>query len=513
MKEMFNDNYVELNASIHPLEWIKIIIDMTKDNICESVAILRRNGAFDNDEHTATAFVEKMYETDPKFKSTFGYEIYSLLREYENFTRKKSKNNFIESKDKVFKVKSMRLWKRHFPLTSKNILMKAKTGMINLNSLQLASYNAIIHSSPEQFDKFCKEVEILFLSTKTPCIDGVIIFNKLLYQEVILKINESYNPLSRCGFGWRAILNIPGLFKSENQKIDANKFIENIIPGLFESEVQKIGADKFVENINNQELQSKFVSSLIGIPCHSEVGNFSLNFKKNIVDSIKKIPKDKISIHLLIIACSLLETEEELRKDSRIIEFLPKLNNNELKTIEKSSLYFKIVIAQFRKVSEIELGINDTFPDYSENKLYGAIDWNYFKDGININFLKKHFNLLDDKLKIEAMRELFVSIIFHINLNTEPILAKNEFFIPGEWSKGLRLMTKFSLLNEFLKEHQQQKDFIELLNNEFNLISLEEINKKSLTYAKTDKHKLLVTSCFNIMIGPTSEIEGYERNV
>ena len=160
---MFNDNYVELNASIHPLEWIKIIIDMTKDNICESVAILRRNGAFDNDEHTATAFVEKMYETDPKFKSTFGYEIYSLLREYENFTRKKSKNNFIESKDKVFKVKSMRLWKRHFPLTS---------------------YNAIIHSSPEQFDKFCKEVEILFLSTKTPCIDGVIIFDKLLYQEV-----------------------------------------------------------------------------------------------------------------------------------------------------------------------------------------------------------------------------------------------------------------------------------------------------------------------------------------
>lgn len=475
----FDENYVYSKSNISPLEWIEIIANMNMNNIRESIAILKLNYVFDKDCQYHNSFVvAKKNKNDPTFKYKFGYKIYKLLIEYDRFYED----------DNAFKIKNTQLWEKLFPITSKRLIHMAQLGYNSeseyvFNHLQIASFNSMIHSTTENFNQYCKEIELLSLSRREAPIYAPIIINEYLYQEVVEKINESYAPISKYGvFGWSSFLK-----------------------GMLEQEVIKIGCDKFLNIINSQKTENILLGDVSSTmqDFAIEINTFSLTTKENIVAAIKNIPTNKISLDTLYVITYLLQKEPNLRKSSQIIKHLPKLNNNEFPADMKISFsrnYVWVYIAEFTKVSEIELGINDERSEYSNNKLNGILPITYFEKGKTTQFIQQHFSILSTEDKKLAIKELVIDIFNICSNKPNQRMGINNFFIPKEWKKGIHFNRRFFLLKEFLIEPLQQQSLKNFLNYmDFDLTTM---RKLSLDLVSESKDKELVNYCFNIMDAP-----------
>lgn len=176
----------EQSYDVTAVSLFKIIMDMKKENVMESVACLSVNDVFSKVRHDIKKLVDEKYFHDSNFKLSYGYEMYLLLNEYCAFLCMIPGN--------IFKLKNIELWEKHFPITYKHISLKIKNGFSDFNSLQNASFSAALNSTPETFNKYCEEAEILFLSNKEAVIDQSIILNNVLLNEVVKRINDLYLP-------------------------------------------------------------------------------------------------------------------------------------------------------------------------------------------------------------------------------------------------------------------------------------------------------------------------------
>lgn len=518
---MFNDEYVKSQSKLAPFQLLQIILNMNEENVRESISILRLNNYFSNDDgwkHDFWEFALKFKECkdNPNFKETFGFKMCNLLNEY----------NILQRGSEVMDIKNNELWHEHFPMTGRNIIYRAQNGVsrgITFNKLQTASFKSMINQTTESFKQYCKEVELLFLASGQTWIDFIVVLDNDSYKELINYVNNGYGPINKCSpFGWRAFSDV----------------------SVFEDEINKIGCDKFIEIINSQRTGTHFLLSgeisenLEVISRYSQ--RFSQNMKQKIVESIKKIPTPNISLNILYLAACLLTDEPELRKSSQIIKHLPKLKNWEfpssLNNINLIKLYnndpFKelpwIRMGEFTKIAEIELGINDTRPEYSKNKLFGLED-NYFNDKNNvyqfrIEFIKKYFSIIDNNAKKVAIKE-FVLALFD---EWSYYVKSSNLFVPAAWKKTNSMESNLFLLKDFLKEEAQRKDLKEMLKSDKELSSVNlELRKcilltfyspeslESLEDLQTQKRmRDLINSCFDLMIEqPSLEMEGSERDV
>lgn len=493
---MFNEKHVESQAELHTSLLALIILDMNEKNIRESISILRLNNFFPIDKQQ----INMMIDDFPDFKKSFGYKICNLLNEYKRMTS-----------NMPVKIKNPGLWKKYFPLTSCNIFYRAPKSIyssegIGFNQLHQAAFKSMIYKTPENFKQYCKEVELLFLTIGRAWVDNVVVFDKDLYHDLIEQVNQSYEPISQYSpFGWGAW-------------ISGARWNGSSIE-IFENQINKIGADKFVEFINNRRTGNILIGE-INLEIEeiaSSCANLSSNVKLSIVDAIKRIPKDKISLDTLCLSMFLLKEEQELRKTSEIIKYLPKLKDSEFpnyvgketkKQLDRTTAqleYTWLRIGEFTKIAEIEMGINDVRTEYSKNKLWGKSDY-YFNDECSrINFIKKYFSIMDNNDKNLVIKEFFLFLFakekkYILRLEITPPLNNrqvNNKIIPLHWKiaclEGIGLLWKY-----FLKEGTQQKYLKEILKSDKDLISCD---------LKTIKSYLDST------IDSSLETDGVQRNV
>lgn len=501
----FDDEFVEEHTNIHRSYLPVIIIDMNEDNVRESVAILKMHNTF-RGSNQITDFIKRKYENDPTFKETFGYKIYSLLKEYNSIISDDSSNYGLnwglrQYFEQTISSKNQELWNEFFPMTAVNIFHRAKNGEVVMNNLHQAAFKAKVKSTPETFNQYCKEVELLFISQGVSMQDDVVVCDTELYQDFIEKINESYEPISKhTPFGWKAF-----------------KF------SMLENKLNNVGCDKFIEAINGQRKENILSGELNHeIICLSfDSMKLSSKLKQGLAEAIKRIPSDKISLDILIFSMKIFGTEPSIRKNSEIIKHLPKLKNSDFPDLNDMSTYMPVYwfgIGEFFKMSEIELGINDVRTEYSENnRLWGFLD-DFFgeeiegnKQELELDFFHKYFSASDNETKKLAIKELVFDIFeFELGVNKGPKVPDGYgySFLPNFLRESISFSNKILLLSEILKDNLHQDYLKEMFNSDKFLMvhnnkpALQKI-KETVYELGNYKDKKLVDFCFNIMMNNT----------
>lgn len=487
MQKKFNEQYVAEHSKEHPSGLAKIIIDMNENNVRESVAILKINNAF---KHSSQRdFIKLRSESNPEFKDTFGYKIYSLLRDFSLLN---------SSYDTKIDINNTDLWNEFFPMTAANIFHRARNGLVEINKLHQAAFKAKIKSSPETFNQYCKEVELLFISQGVSMQDDVVVCDTELYQDFIEKINESYEPISKYSpFGWKA-------FRYS----------------MFEEKINEVGCDKFIKIINSKK---KSEGLFVGFDDEKNdisggANILSHSIKCELVEAIKKVPTNKIGLNLLLFVTLLCDEEPAIRKNSEIIRHLPKLKDSEFPNLEDRRTPHTtkwLEIGEFFKMSEIELGINDVRPEYANNNRVWGFNKNFFgKEPITrlkleLEFIQTYFSVSDNKAKQLAIKELIVDIFKYNSefVNVEGSsgagLYDHTVFCPQYVRENLHFSTKILLLTDFLKDAIQQNYLKEIfiVDKYLNVfLTPDSAMKKTVLDLNTDEDKNRVDFCFNVMI-------------
>lgn len=476
---MFNEKFVveHTNKTLPRGTIRQIIRDMNGDNYREVLTILRIKGTFIK-QIWEDKTVKRSYLIDTPGLTQNELNNLELIRLLCNIQQR---NRETTSKD---------LLEKHFPVWC-NIVENWLNNKELFNVLQVAAFRAKVLSNPEVFKQYCKEIEILLLVSHddyylmSKC-DELMMLDSELIDKAIEEINKNYYAIGH-SFGYKTL----------------NEF-------KLLSEINLIGSDNFINNVNRPLDISLAQRVLLDIKKiwdnKSSTFDFSKEMKQKFIKSILSIPKTEINIQTLFFTSILLIREPELRKSSRIVEHMPKIKDVDFLELDEKYRPIYKIMTEFIKVSEVELGINDTSDAYKVHHIFQIVNLNDYlteqSTGHPLDFYRKiteksydfcfkYFVLFNREIKREIIEnltfKLFKPFILHFGggkahggINSDDdipaegynkirgILKYDELFrnwFSGQLCIGVPSINQAGFLLKFIEDNQSMKYFQNVLLN------------------------------------------------
>lgn len=453
-----------------------LILQMDDGNYREILTVLREFGVFNN---SIVSFPEDdvlIEQNKDKFE---------LIRFLSEIDCKNGKGNL--DHQEYFK----KLFNKHFPIWG-NVLDKYYNNFELFNGLQTAAFRSKVLSNPKVFKQYCKEVEILFLAIS----DNDLMFDNLLMEndveltnKVIEEINKNYYAFG-CSFGYK-VLNETRLL-SKIDSIGYNEFVKGL---------NRTVDNKLLDYIC-EDIDSMFSKSI-----------FSTERRIQLVNAVLSIPKADISIQTVYFITCLLKRDKDLRISSRIVEHLPKVKDTNFPKNDSYSYLLYSSIAEFIKISEVELGIK-AGKEYELNykfslsnlSTYLSNDYDFdqvYEEEI-FDFCMLYFKTFDNTHKTNLIEGLTLRVLQNMVFLTHEKIPFNLFkdisnckIMSSGWfydsisdvrlnsqaTPSVFFKTLYSLLNVFLEDEYTHKAFNHFIRTD---PIFSELNKQSIKKIKNN---------------------------
>lgn len=295
---------------------------------------------------------------------------------------------------------------KFFPIMKTKIMCMPKFEH-KFNSLQDASFKAKVTKSPEIFQHFCNEVELIQIASGKSDSHWMLqnlITDEDLYDDVLLEINKYHSLIaSTVGFGYKNLT-------KKQQVIQYNK----------------MGAANFIEMINTRvppipsQISNAFESGFqIGSYLKEELSSED-NFE-TIVNSVKSLNRENINFSTMAFVCvQMLGRGKTFIDNSGLISYMPKYTNKELDFVKKCSNrhLFNVCFALI-KTYEIENGFNDIKQEYASNY---QVDLEFlntiFNEDERLEFIQKFWNLSCSNVKQLVTENTLIDVLRYLTSNS-----------------------------------------------------------------------------------------------